>query len=206
MTRYATADSGPEVHARRPPVHSRRKQSILRAAVALFRERGYHGTSIRDIGSAAGVTSAALYRHFANKDQILETAIWQFARNLNAASRAAVEGKSLPPNETLRTLVRTCVDFTLEERDLVAAYLFEARHLDPKAYAELRSSELEYRDLWVHHLRLARPELTETRTRTMVRAALVMVAHACVEDPEIDSRQIADLVTDMAVVAMLEGG
>jgi len=44
---------------------------ILTAGLELFAERGYHGTSIRDIASAAGLTSASLYTHFASKEAIL---------------------------------------------------------------------------------------------------------------------------------------
>lgn len=206
MTRDGIAESRSDVHTRRPRVHSPRKLAILRAAVALFRERGYHGTSIRDIGSAVGVTSAALYRHFINKDEVLETALWQFARDVNAASMATVEGDPLPPGETLRALVRSFVEVALDERDFLAAYLYEARHLQPAVFTDMQRVEREYRDLWTHYLRLARPEHSETRARAMTRAALMMVAHGCLEDPELDSAQLAELLTNMAVAALLDGG
>jgi AcrR family transcriptional regulator len=43
---------------------------IVRAATSLFAERGIDGTSMRDIGEAAGVREAAIYRHFAGKDDL----------------------------------------------------------------------------------------------------------------------------------------
>jgi AcrR family transcriptional regulator len=44
---------------------------ILTAALSLFAERGFYGTSIRDIAKAVGVQSAALYGHFPSKEHIL---------------------------------------------------------------------------------------------------------------------------------------
>jgi len=43
---------------------------IVRAATSLFAERGIDGTSMREIAEAAGVREAAIYRHFAGKDDL----------------------------------------------------------------------------------------------------------------------------------------
>ncbi len=43
---------------------------IVRAATSLFAKRGIDGTSMRDIAEAAGVREAAIYRHFASKDEL----------------------------------------------------------------------------------------------------------------------------------------
>ena len=181
-----------------------RQQSILQVAARLFRQRGYHGTSIRDIGAEAGVTSAALYRHFENKDAILEAALWEFARHVRAASLAAIDAAEPSPRAVLRELVRAFVRVALEERDFLAAYLYEARHLKPEVYAEMQRSDRAYRDRWMHQLCLCRPELSETRAATVARVAVMMASHGCLEDPELDAEQLTDLLVDMAVAAMLE--
>lgn len=43
-------------------------ERIMTAAKAEFLEKGYEKASIRTIAAAAGITSAALYRHFADKE------------------------------------------------------------------------------------------------------------------------------------------
>jgi AcrR family transcriptional regulator len=43
---------------------------IVRAATSLFARRGVDATSMRDIADAAGVREAAIYRHFASKDDM----------------------------------------------------------------------------------------------------------------------------------------
>jgi len=48
------------------------KRDILARALDLFAERGFFGTSMRDIARAVGVRESALYHHFASKDAILK--------------------------------------------------------------------------------------------------------------------------------------
>lgn len=50
------------------PAHSR--EVILSAAERLFVERGYRGISMREIADEVGVTKAALYYHFRDKEQL----------------------------------------------------------------------------------------------------------------------------------------
>jgi AcrR family transcriptional regulator len=47
-----------------------KRPTIVRAATALFAEKGIDATSMRDIADAAGVREAAIYRHFTGKDEL----------------------------------------------------------------------------------------------------------------------------------------
>lgn len=48
----------------------RTREEILAVALDLFITKGYEGTSVRDIAEALGITPAALYYHFRNKEEI----------------------------------------------------------------------------------------------------------------------------------------
>ncbi len=48
------------------------KERILETALALFAQSGYCGTSMSDIAKQLGITKAALYKHYAGKQEILE--------------------------------------------------------------------------------------------------------------------------------------
>ena len=48
------------------------KARILEAALALFAQNGYLGTSMSDIARQLGITKAALYKHYASKQDILD--------------------------------------------------------------------------------------------------------------------------------------
>ena len=52
-----------------------RRAEIFASALRLFRARGFHATSINDIGADAGVAGTAIYSHFATKQEVLAEAI-----------------------------------------------------------------------------------------------------------------------------------
>lgn len=51
------------------------KERILEEALKLFSQNGYMGTSMNDIAAKLGVTKAALYKHYAGKQEILDSII-----------------------------------------------------------------------------------------------------------------------------------
>lgn len=62
------------------PDEQNAKERLLRAAIALFAEKGYAGASVREIVELAGVTKPALYYYFRNKEGIFQ-AIMEEAAN-----------------------------------------------------------------------------------------------------------------------------
>jgi AcrR family transcriptional regulator len=50
----------------------RTRQAILDAALDLFAEKGYFGTSLRDVAGAVGVRESALYNYFAGKEALFD--------------------------------------------------------------------------------------------------------------------------------------
>ncbi|MCF6205831.1 MAG: TetR/AcrR family transcriptional regulator [Sulfurovum sp.] len=54
---------------------SKTKAKILKHALKLFSTKGYKATTVRDIAGSVGIKQSALYNHFKNKDEILETLI-----------------------------------------------------------------------------------------------------------------------------------
>jgi AcrR family transcriptional regulator len=66
--------------ARRRPTSTRRSSEevrtlVLTSARRLFSLHGYRGTSTRDVATDAGVTAAAIYRHFGSKEGLFEAAV-----------------------------------------------------------------------------------------------------------------------------------
>ena len=58
-----------------PTKGNKTKEKILKISLKLFSNKGYKATTVRDISGAMGVKQSALYNHFKNKDEILETLI-----------------------------------------------------------------------------------------------------------------------------------
>ena len=57
------------------------RQRILMAAMQCFAAQGFHGTSMQEICSVAGMSPGALYRHFPSKDAIIEAIAAQEREN-----------------------------------------------------------------------------------------------------------------------------
>lgn len=75
---------------------SRKTQArILDAAEELFSHHGIYGVSIRDIADAAGVDTALLHYHFANKDGIYEAVLLRRAGEINSARTHALDEYAL---------------------------------------------------------------------------------------------------------------
>jgi AcrR family transcriptional regulator len=49
---------------------------IVEEAHRLFTERGYHGTSMRDVSRAAGLTVGAIYNHFPTKEDLWQEVLF----------------------------------------------------------------------------------------------------------------------------------
>ena len=69
-----------------------RRQLIIQAALTLFSQKGFRGTTTREIAREAGVSEATIFKHFATKETLYSAIIDVKARAeevLAAASRAA---------------------------------------------------------------------------------------------------------------------
>lgn len=56
-----------------PPLKDERRKAILKAAVKVFADKGYHGCRISDVAQEAGVAYGLVYHYFGNKDALLGT-------------------------------------------------------------------------------------------------------------------------------------
>ncbi len=176
---------------------------IFTAALRLFRQRGFHGTSINQIGAAAGVTGPALYRHFAGKGEILAEAVRRVSRRIGDATRAALDAPTGTPRDALEALVRAYVEVALENADTYTAYVLEARHLGEGLRKPLRRAELRHRDEWVRLLRASDPGLSAEHAKAMVKMAMFAIAGLCMEPGRMDRAVLARLVTDRVMALLL---
>jgi AcrR family transcriptional regulator len=121
------------VHEDDPPA----KREILRAALALFSERGLAATSIRDIADESGYTNPALYKHFASKDElalhlfeVCHAQVWESC----SAALASAKGFDMK----LEAYVGRWLQFLDEEPEVIAFLSDSARVLWPRAKRTVR--------------------------------------------------------------------
>ena len=71
------------------------RERLLLAAADVFAERGYDGTRVADIATAAGVSNGAMYAHFPSKAELLAGALRTHGRRLLADVFAADPDRSI---------------------------------------------------------------------------------------------------------------
>jgi AcrR family transcriptional regulator len=124
-----------------------RRRDILRAALAAFREQGFHATSLEDIAARLGMRKTALYHYYPDKDTILFECHRESLAELERMMEASAECCTAPVERLaylIREHVRVMTD-TLEGSPLA----FEVPALTPQRRAEIVAG----RDRYEHLLR-----------------------------------------------------
>lgn len=119
---------------------------ILEKAGQLFYERGYGATSIRDIGTAAGISSSTLYHHFANKQAVLHAIVSRFMIDFVGATVPILRDTGLTPTERIRQVVRLHIELSDDRRPELLVGNPIRYALDPKQKAENIRHQSIYHD------------------------------------------------------------
>lgn len=119
------------------------RDDVVAAAGRLFAERGYHGTSMRDLGKELGLLGSSLYSHVESKQDLLVDVVEEGARLFEAsADRALAVGGPAP--ERLAALISGHVDVLLDNLDISRTFLNEARMLDEAHRARVLAARDHY--------------------------------------------------------------
>lgn len=94
------------------------REEILDLSAPLFAQHGYDGVSMRDVAAAVGLTQAALYYHFADKDQLYLDAVAYEFREREAALKDMLAGDG-PPWERLERFVAGLARMMATDKDFL---------------------------------------------------------------------------------------
>jgi AcrR family transcriptional regulator len=128
------------------PRYDRKLEEILRQSAALFRSRGYHQTSIRDIARATGVSLAGLYYYFSSKQQLLYLIQRHAFEDILARARAAVASLA-DPEERLRTFIRVHLQYFLDHPNEMKVLTHEEEWLEDEGRREVHALKRAYYQL-----------------------------------------------------------
>jgi AcrR family transcriptional regulator len=106
---------------------------ILVGALELFAARGFHGTSIRDISAAAGLSSASLYSHFPTKEAVLAELVLLGHEEHHRRLLSAMLASGPDPCDQLVAIMRAHVLAHTEFSLLGTVSNTELRHLSASA-------------------------------------------------------------------------
>jgi len=127
---------------------SNRRDELLRVSARLFREKGFDGTSTRDISNAVGMHSGSPFYHFKTKQDILVAVMEQgLAEGLRRTEE--VMALDLPPEQKLKRLIRAQLGTILEEgNDFIPVLLYDWRSLTPANRRRIVALKDRYDALW----------------------------------------------------------
>lgn len=94
------------------------REAVLERSVSLFAAAGFHGVSMRDIAANVGVTPAALYHHFPDKEQLyLEAVAYAFEEKMGPL-KALLDGAG-NPWEQLEAFISQLAGLLTADRDFL---------------------------------------------------------------------------------------
>ena len=179
----------------------RRREMICDAAAVLFRERGYRGTSIDEIGAAVGMTGPALYRHFPSKEALLSEILER------ALDRARIEVENARkegggPRAELERIVEGAVALVVEQGETILLAAREMNQLSAEARQRIVRRQRAIVELWTEALRAVRPELDAPDAVAMVIGVSSLI-NAGSRSRGVKGEAKAELFKRMALAALL---
>jgi AcrR family transcriptional regulator len=180
-----------------PPIGSPRREAILAAALALFRQRGFHAVGIDEIGTSAGISGPGVYRHFPSKSSLL-VALFDGLSERMLATAEEIQKADDPPEETLGRLVDFQVSTAVAERAMLAVWLQDAQSLPRSDQERISDRQVGYAAVWEATLTRLRPELSPAEVHTVVHAALGAINSIAFHDPGLSREALEALLGDAA--------
>ncbi len=123
------------------------KDRIRNEAAALFREKGFNGTSMADLAAAVGMTKSSLYHHFPSKQSLLSEIIERTVTRVTPLMESIVSA-DLPVEERLRRAVVLHTVAGIEDRDSLACFVEEGRFLSPDYMAAHVANRDRYEEMF----------------------------------------------------------
>lgn len=130
------------------PLPARPREAELHAtATRLFRQRGYHATSMQDLGEALGMNRGSLYHYIAGKDELL-WAILNRALDLLEERVLPLLASDASPVDRLTDAIREHLRVAADHADELSLIQIELRALDADRQRRIIARRNAYEARW----------------------------------------------------------
>jgi AcrR family transcriptional regulator len=151
-----------------------RRRALLDAAARLFAKRGFDRVSMEDLGSAAGVSGPAVYRHFPGKQSVLAALLIDVSKGLFDGGSIVID-EGADAATTLRALITFHVAFALANADVIRVQDRDLERLADPEQHRVRALQRNYVELWVGVLALLDPETPAAALRVRAHATFGLI-------------------------------
>jgi len=125
-----------------------RRDELLAKAAHLFRVKGYHATTMKDIAAELDILPGSLYHHISSKESLLVEIMQRGIEALMEQVRPVALSKQSPIAK-LRHIVHIHVEAIAKYPDILTVFLHEVKSLPP----EKQGQQLQLRDEYEHLLK-----------------------------------------------------
>lgn len=180
-----------------------RQAEIRSAAKTLFAQRGYHGTSMKDIAEELGIKAPSLYNHIDSKQTLLRDIMFETMATLIASQKAAIS-TTKDAAEQVRRSMESHVRYHAQHRRETIIGNTEIASLKQPYRRQLLEARREYTQAWEELVRKG-VENGEFETQSIPLAVYAMlemgigVALWFREDGPLTESEIAYIYGDMAL-------
>lgn len=130
------------------PLPARPREAELHAAATrLFRQRGFHATSMQDLGDALGMNRGSLYHYISAKDELLWTILTRALDILEERVLPILESDA-PSVDRLTGAIREHLRVAADHADELSLIQIEWRALDRERQAEMIRRRDAYEARW----------------------------------------------------------
>jgi TetR/AcrR family transcriptional regulator, cholesterol catabolism regulator len=152
-----------------------KKGLILHKASAMFREKGFAATSMRDLAESVGIEAASLYNHIRSKNEILEAICFDVANIFNT-NIEAVEASNQKSITKIDNLLRFHIRQMIENYEEVYVSDREWKHLEEPYLSNFQTQRRNYRKKFAGIIEegIARNEIRKIDAPT----AVLIILHA----------------------------
>ncbi len=131
--------------------YEERHESILQAAIKLFNDRGYAGTTTASIAKEAGVVEKTMFNHYANKQTLFDACVEAILGQLNQMYQQELKGEKEDGPVFLWALAKAYVKFASNNPDkfMFLLHLYSYRRVPPaiddkfREYVEIMLDQIE---------------------------------------------------------------
>jgi AcrR family transcriptional regulator len=124
------------------------REAIVRAALALFAEQGYMGSSLRQLAERVGIEAGSLYNHFSSKADLLSDMVVYAIDEVLTAVRGVVQMAPYAPSDRLRAAVAAHITFHCTQREQVIVLDREFRLLPPESAVGVAEARIRYESVF----------------------------------------------------------
>lgn len=128
---------------------SNKHEEIFTEAVRIFREKGYHATSVQDIADAVGLQKGSLYHYISSKEELLFKIFERSTGELTQQLETIVASAD-PPTVQLCRAIEAHLTALCEHLDIYSVYLSERRVLSGRTHSRVRAEGERHARLLEH--------------------------------------------------------